>query len=647
MAAVVLGAAGYLWLNRPAGHYQQDTGGLYRRIVNGKAGFMDRAGKMVIQPQFDDAQDFSEGLAAVRVGNRSGYIDKTGKLAITPQFDFAGIFQHQRAAVCLSSGRCGFIDTNGKYLSNPTYEFTGPFSGGGSDAVAPFHADGSPFGYVDRSGKIAIAPAFEGILPGGFAEGLAPVRSGGKWGYIDIKGKWGIEPQFESAAGFSSGLAPVEVGGRTGYIDNRGRFAINPQYDAGREFYEGYAAIRTQGKWGFIDTKGNPAIGAAYPDVGHFSDGLALALTPDGWGYIDRTGKLVVAGQFETADSFLGGLARVTIAGKETYITKAGGYVFDPFPGVTPAQETREVWDESYEGKPSDGKLHLILVRQGTRIRGFDVPVGMGVFIDVAGTAAADGTFALYGSSTWKGKFVSPVLITGVGKIMLASPPGSSKEVPFRLRLLRDATDADFPRPLPATSSDWPTFLESFKAAARQGDSGALTGAMVRLFNGSEPNEHALGSVNLQSLNQVLSNGEEKTEVSPWGGAARSITDRHPCPSCAFEITATFTLDPENHWRWTGFRSHAPNAAAGSAASPAPSVSAPAPPTLSASRPSPQAPRQNIGEALRDAQTKFSKREYKSALAACDQALRLEPGSAEANRLHAQIKETMSVLGIQ
>jgi hypothetical protein len=36
-------------------------------MVEGKYGFVDTTGKMVITPQFDGAKDFSEGLAAVRV----------------------------------------------------------------------------------------------------------------------------------------------------------------------------------------------------------------------------------------------------------------------------------------------------------------------------------------------------------------------------------------------------------------------------------------------------------------------------------------------------------------------------------------------------------------------------------------------------
>jgi hypothetical protein len=56
----------------------QDTE-LYPVRVNGKEGYIDATGRMVIKPQFDMvAEGFSEGLACIKVGEKCGYIDKTG-----------------------------------------------------------------------------------------------------------------------------------------------------------------------------------------------------------------------------------------------------------------------------------------------------------------------------------------------------------------------------------------------------------------------------------------------------------------------------------------------------------------------------------------------------------------------------------------
>ncbi|MDK1032231.1 MAG: WG repeat-containing protein, partial [Planctomycetia bacterium] len=84
---------------------------------NGKWGYIDKSGKIIIKPQFDDAWFFSEGLARVGFGEQRGalkwlpeslrgslglahvktvykygFIDKTGTMVIKPQFDNAMSF---------------------------------------------------------------------------------------------------------------------------------------------------------------------------------------------------------------------------------------------------------------------------------------------------------------------------------------------------------------------------------------------------------------------------------------------------------------------------------------------------------------------------------------------------------------------------
>jgi hypothetical protein len=53
--------------------------GLFLVSVSGTWGYIDKTGKLVINPQFAGASSFSEGLALVWVGAKAGYIDKAGK----------------------------------------------------------------------------------------------------------------------------------------------------------------------------------------------------------------------------------------------------------------------------------------------------------------------------------------------------------------------------------------------------------------------------------------------------------------------------------------------------------------------------------------------------------------------------------------
>ena len=54
-----------------------------------KYGYIDKSEEIVIEPQYEDAYSFSEGLACVKIEDKWGYIDKAGKFVINPQYDDA------------------------------------------------------------------------------------------------------------------------------------------------------------------------------------------------------------------------------------------------------------------------------------------------------------------------------------------------------------------------------------------------------------------------------------------------------------------------------------------------------------------------------------------------------------------------------
>ena len=62
-------------------------------------GYVDEEGKWVIKPKFSDAEDFSEGFAAVKLDGKWGYIKSDGKWLVKPRFYDAGPFEYGIAVV--------------------------------------------------------------------------------------------------------------------------------------------------------------------------------------------------------------------------------------------------------------------------------------------------------------------------------------------------------------------------------------------------------------------------------------------------------------------------------------------------------------------------------------------------------------------
>src|SRR5215470_1529558 len=88
---------------------------------NGKWGFIDSSGNLVIPAKFSEAQAFHDGLAAVQYQGKWGYIGESGAFVIQPTFSNASVFDSGYAGVELD-GFWGFIDKQGKFTMLPQFD---------------------------------------------------------------------------------------------------------------------------------------------------------------------------------------------------------------------------------------------------------------------------------------------------------------------------------------------------------------------------------------------------------------------------------------------------------------------------------------------------------------------------------------------
>jgi uncharacterized membrane protein YhaH (DUF805 family) len=288
-----------------------------------RAGFIDINGIWVVQPIYDDAGEFSEGLAKVEIGGKAGFIDKKGNWVIQPIYDYALEFSDGLARV-KTGGKYGFIDKKGNWVIQPIYDYASIFSEG-----LVIVEIGGKYGFIDKNGNLVIQPIYD-LLSSGFSEGLARVIISRKYGFIDKKGNWVIQPIYTAAGDFSEGLAMVAISGKYGFIDKKGNWVIQPIYHYAGEFSEGLAKVEIGGKSGFIDKKGNWVIQPIYDYAGEFSEGLARAITGGKLGFIDKRGNWIIYPIYDSVTIFRQGWARVEIDGKSGIIDKKGNWVVQP-----------------------------------------------------------------------------------------------------------------------------------------------------------------------------------------------------------------------------------------------------------------------------------------------------------------------------
>lgn len=316
---------------------------LYQITVGNKSGFIDRTGKIVIQPIFDGDRymlsDFSEGLAEFKdmkalpkyPFSKEGFIDSSGRIVIKPQFDVAYDFSNERAQVKIGD-LTSFIDKTGKQVIK-----LGPYQAARSfrEGLAAVYSN-LEFWFIDIDGKTVI-PKQTG-LPKDFSEGLAcvylPVDGKLKAGYIDHSGNVVIAPQFDDGFDFSEGLARVKAGEKFGYIDKTGKFVIQPRFRTAYEFSNGRARVSTGENYGYIDKRGAYILAEKY-DISStdFAEGLAAICVLDSCGYMDVNGKWVIMPIFRYASGFRNGLASVQMPnhiGYEGYIDRTGKFIWKP-----------------------------------------------------------------------------------------------------------------------------------------------------------------------------------------------------------------------------------------------------------------------------------------------------------------------------
>ncbi|MEP6900989.1 MAG: WG repeat-containing protein [Actinomycetota bacterium] len=188
---VVIDKTGQILFTAPEGYtlYNKFSEGLVKFSTSpggyySPYGFMDKTGKVVLDPIHSNAGSFHDGLASVELPTfptTYGFIDKTGKKVIE---GFDQVFDFSEGLAAVKKGdKWGFIDKNGQTIIEPQYYEVGSFSDGWSWIRA--EAFEHKYFYIDKTGKSALP------LPEKFVLSLSDFSEGLTWLDNDVIDKTG------------------------------------------------------------------------------------------------------------------------------------------------------------------------------------------------------------------------------------------------------------------------------------------------------------------------------------------------------------------------------------------------------------------------------------------------------------------------
>src|SRR5687768_15767820 len=107
--------------------FAREVDPLFPVEIDGRYGFINKLGKIVIDPQFEAVGDFSEGFARFKKNEKWGFIDRRGRIVIAPRFEWAHDFSEGLARVQMLGSlfhtprSWGFINRRGAIAIRPQF----------------------------------------------------------------------------------------------------------------------------------------------------------------------------------------------------------------------------------------------------------------------------------------------------------------------------------------------------------------------------------------------------------------------------------------------------------------------------------------------------------------------------------------------
>ena len=206
------------------------------KAKNGLMGYKGYLDDIVVQPRFENARPFTEGLAAVKKNGQWGFINSKGKYIVKPYYQKAFSFRGDYAKVG-HDNQWGAINKSGQLTISLSYTQLIFILGENHQPTCLAKVEKAGlFGLVDKvTGRQLTPYQYKKVGSRFIGKRLKVQNKQGKYGFLNKNGQQIVTCQYDEATFFrTNGMALVRKGDKQFYISNSGKYlrTYNKEKDA-------------------------------------------------------------------------------------------------------------------------------------------------------------------------------------------------------------------------------------------------------------------------------------------------------------------------------------------------------------------------------------------------------------------------------
>jgi hypothetical protein len=187
-------------------------------VYPNKFGFIDSLGNEIIQPVYDELDEFHDkGIAKMKLDGKFGVINKLGVVIIEPVYDWLDISGSKKLVLVVKDKKAAALDFEGKPVLSTGYQF---LENDLYPDILIFRKDGKK-GVINKNGSLVLDAAYDNIRQ--VANGFVFI-SAKKSGLINITGKVVIPALYDKiiapSTKYDRGIALAERDGKKYLVDH-------------------------------------------------------------------------------------------------------------------------------------------------------------------------------------------------------------------------------------------------------------------------------------------------------------------------------------------------------------------------------------------------------------------------------------------